>query len=187
MAPKAERYVAPPMGSTWTISQSNTGSYGSGSTQVSTRRDQRTVQGRQLIAFEGSEATILADPATGRWHGFFKGDTPLVSWEPAIGYEWPLEVGKTWRKSYQMTLHSAKRTVPVEVTQTVEAYEEVTVPAGTFKAFRITSVNSSGDENTYWFSPDLGIFVKGKQRRTEKHAAGPGSRETELLSQTIRK
>jgi hypothetical protein len=187
MAPKAERYMPPPMGSTWTILQSNTGSYGSGNTQTSTRRDQRSLKGRELIAFEGSEATILADPATGRWHGFYKGDAPLMTWEPDIGYEYPLEVGKTWTKTYQMTLHAAKRTVPFEVTQTVEAYEDVTVPAGTFKAFRVRSVNSAGDDNINWFSHELGIFVKATLRRTEKHAAGPGTRQNELLSQTIRK
>jgi hypothetical protein len=186
MAPKAERYVPPPMGASWSFSQANSGSYGSAARQTTSRRVQ-DAQGGRLLAFEGTDATILADPGTGRWHSWVKGDTPLLSWNPPIGYEWPLEVGKTWTKDYVFTMHAAKREVPLKVTQTVEAYEDVTVPAGTFKAFRIRSTNSMGDDNVNWFSPELGIFVKGDLRRTEKHAAGAGTRKNELTSQTIRK
>jgi hypothetical protein len=61
------------------------------------------------------------------------------------------------------------------------------VPAGTFKAFKVTSSDTLGNENVVWFSPELGLFLKQTLRRTEKHPAGAGTRETELVSQTIRK
>jgi hypothetical protein len=41
------------------------------------------------------------------------------------------------------------------------------------------------NENVVWFSPELGIFVKQNLRRTAKHPAGPGTRDSELVSHTI--
>jgi hypothetical protein len=104
-----------------------------------------------------------------------------------LSWEWPIEVGKTWTKKYTITIHATKQTIPFEVRQKVEAYEDVTVPAGTFKAFKVVTSDTLGSENINWFSPELGIFVKTTLRRTAKHPAGAGTRETELVSQTIRK
>ena len=81
-----------------------------------------------------------------------------------------------------MTNHAAKRTNPYQLTQKVEAIEEVTVPAGTFKTYKISTVNSLGDDNLVWFSPELGIFVKQSNKRTAKHAQGPGTQSSELMS-----
>lgn len=185
MTPRAETYVAPPLGSTWVSMRRDSGSYGSSAVQVAGKRGERMWQGRQAVTFEGPDATIVALPEGGRWVGMFKGDTPLITWDPPVGWEWPLEVGKTWTRSHTVTMHAAKRTMPFQSTQKVEAYEEVTVPAGTFKTFKVSTVDTLGNENVAWFSPALGIFVKQSLRRTAKHAAGPGSRDTELVSQTI--
>ena len=69
----------------------------------------------------------------------------------------------------------------------VEAYEDVTVPAGTFKAFKVRTTDTMGNDNVVWFSPELGIFVKQNNRRTAQHAQGPGTRDIELVSQSIRR
>lgn len=184
MAPKAERYIAPQAGSHWTYMNRDTGSYGSGSAQNAGRiLPNRIWQGREVHAFEGAGVTSLLDQGrNARFIVQLKGETPMISWDPPLGYEWPLEVGKTWTKKTTITNHAAKRTIPLEYTQKVEAYESVTVPAGTFKAFRVRTVNSAGDENMQWFSPEAGIFVKQSLRRTASHAAGPGTREVELIS-----
>lgn len=186
MAPKAERYVAPPLGSTWVQARRDSGSFGSSNVQVSWRRGERMWQSQQVIAFENPGFAILA-VSTGNWLGVVRGDKPLITWEPSLSWDWPLEVGKTWTKNYNMTIHAAKRTVPFRTMQKVEAYEDVTVPAGTFKAFKISTSNTLGEENVNWFSPELGIHVKSINTRTAKNAAGPGRRETELVSQTIKK
>ena len=60
------------------------------------------------------------------------------------------------------------------------------MPAGTFKAFRVRTIDDAGNDNVQWFSPDLGIFIKQSLKRTAKHAQGPGTREIELISQKIR-
>ncbi len=182
--PRAERYVAPPLGSTWVSARRDTGSYGSGSAQVPGKRGQQTWQGKEFISFESPELTTLANP-DGSWLGQVRGATPVVTWDPPLSYDWPLEVGKTWTKNHRITIHAAKRTLAFQSTQKVEAYEDVTVPAGTFKAFKVSTSDTLGNENINWFSPDLGIFVKSSLKRTAKNAQGAGTRDIELVSQKI--
>ena len=181
MAPKAERYVAPPLGTSWESAIHDTGSYGSGSQKAPGKRGERMWQGAQIVTFEGAAGTTFAQP-DGSWLGVYKGDAPLTTWDPPLHWLWPLEVGKSWTRDQRMTIHAAKRTMAYQVTQRVEAYENVTVPAGTFKTFRVSTSSTLGDENVVWFSPELGIFVKQSNRRTAKHAQGAGTREVELLS-----
>ena len=181
LEPKAERYVAPPLGSTWVTARQDTGSFGSGSGKVEGRRGERMHQGSQAITFEAADGTVVATPE-GNWYGIFKGDTPVMTWDPPLHWQWPIEVGKTWTREQRVTFHAARRTVPYELTQTVEAYEDITLPAGTFKTFRVRTVTSTGDDNVVWFSPELGLFVKQSLKRSAKHALGAGTREIELLS-----
>lgn len=181
MAPKAERYVAPPVGTTWVTSIQNTGSYGSGSRQSQGRRGERMWEGAPVITFEGAAGTIFAR-SDGNWLGIFQGDKPVITWDPPAGWQWPLEVGKSWTQSRRVTIHASKTTIPFEITQKVEAYEDVTVPAGTFKAYRISTVNTLGDQNVVWYSPEHGIFLKQMNRRTDKHRQGPGTQNTEVVS-----
>ena len=185
--PRAERYVAPPVGSTWVSARRDTGSYGSASVQLPNKfLGEQMWQGQRVIAFESPEQTTLLYPVGG-FVALVKGSTTLVSWNPPQNYDWPLEVGKSWTKSQSVTIHAAKQTIPFQFTTKVEAYEDVAMPAGTFKAFRISTVNTIGDESMVWFSPEFGIFIKQSLRRTAKHAQGPGTREIELVSQAIRK
>jgi len=186
MAPRAKHYVPPPVGSSWVNAEHTTGSYGSGNAQVSVTRGERMWQGQQLVTYDTSQSTLLSRQ-DGRWIGMYKGDEPLITWDPPLIWDWPLEVGKTWTHSHRITIHAAKRTIPYEVTQKVEAYEDVTVPAGTFKVFRLSSSSTLGEENTIWFNPELGIFVKQSYRRLANNAQGPGTRDVELVSQTIRR
>lgn len=182
MEPRAERYVAPPVGTTWVTSVRNTGSYGSGSRQSQGRRGERMWEGAPVITWEGGPAGTIFARQNGNWIGIFQGDKPVITWEPLTGWQWPLEVGKSWTQSMRMTIHATNTTIPFERTQKVEAYEDVTVPAGTFKAYRISTVNTLGDQNVIWYSPEHGIFLKQMNRRTEKHRQGPGTQDTEVVS-----
>ena len=114
-------------------------------------------------------------------------DKPILTYDPPIGFDFPLEVGKTWTKSYQVTVHATKQTIPVDGTWKVESYEDVTLPAGTFKVFKVSYSDTVGNENVQWFNPALGVFVKQSLKRTAKSPSGPGTRESELISQTITK
>jgi DUF3108-like len=186
MAPKAERYVAPPLGSSYVRAQRDSGSFGSRNIELQVRCGERMWQGQRVIAFEFPQYTLVAEPNTGSFLGIFVGDKPIMTWDPPMGFDWPLEVGKTSTRNYRLTIHAKNQTVPFQLTQKVEAYEDVTVPAGTFKAFKISSSSTLGEESMYWYSPELGIFVKQILTRTAKNTAGPGVEETEIVSQTIK-
>jgi len=187
-APKgSESYVAPPLGSTFTYSQSNTGSFGSGTTQVTQKVTERTWEGKRMTAIVTPTGMSLLN-AEGAFVAMLgPNDTPILSFDPPMGYDYPLVVDKTWTKSCRMTVHAAQRTVPLDNTFKIEAYEEVTVPAGKFKAFKLIYFNTVGEEFTSWLIPELGQSVKRVQKRTAKYPAGPGTRDEELVSYTIPK
>jgi hypothetical protein len=185
-APKGERYVVAPLGTTFTSSSTSTGSFGSGTTQTITKITERMWEGKKVTAFASSSGVLLA--SSEGWQAILApDDKPIFTWDPPIGYDWPLEVGKTWTKSYRITVHAAKQTIPFDNTSKIEAYEDVTVPAGTFKVFKIRSSDTLGNENIAWFSPEHGFFIKQTQKRTDKNSLGPGMRETEVIKLDIAK
>ena len=181
MTPKVEQYVPPPLGTSWETSVHTTGSYGSALLRAPGKRGERMHQGAKVVEFQGSAGTIVANP-NGDWIGIYRGEQPVITWDPPLHWEWPIEVGKSWTRAQRMTNHVTKRTMSYQVTQKVEAYEDVAVPAGTFKAFKVSTVNTLGDDNVLWFSPELGIFIKQMNRRTDKHPQGAGTQNIELLS-----
>jgi hypothetical protein len=96
---------------------------------------------------------------------------------PALG--WPLRLGQTSSVQGSVLRTNVGRNpaatdfggnVPAQTTLTVDAYEEVQVPAGTFKAFRINgSIQSLGQVfggNTfrYWYAPEARQVVKSESR-----------------------
>jgi len=182
MAPQANPEFAPP-GSSWTINFRAAGSFGSVS-------DQRKLvvlpnqnwEGRTVRALEGKNFTTLADPATGGWIAQVKGTSPIISWDPAIGWEWPLTVGKTWTRNHRAMVHATKQTIDYESKWIVESYGDVTVPAGTFKAFKVTYSDNVGNEIVNWWSPQVQGNAKTRTVRTSKHRAGAGTIDTELVS-----
>ena len=81
---------------------------------------------------------------------------------------WPLEIGKKWDHEYEWMRSSDGVKVNTQQTVEVVAYEEVSVPAGKFMAFKIEYRgwyhNSRGNkgklQETYWFAPDAKADVK---------------------------
>jgi hypothetical protein len=186
MSLKAANYVVPPLGSTWVVARSDSGSFGSTSSQVTVKRGEQTWQGEPVTTLETPGFTQLLK-ADGKLVAFVSGDKPMASFDPAPGFAYPLEVGKSSTTNHSVTLYPSKKVVPMEVIQKVEAYEDVTVPAGTFKAFRISWIENNGNENTYWLNPETGITVKSILTRTAKSPSGAGKRESQLVSQSISK
>ena len=110
-----------------------------------------------------------------------------VELDPALDVAWPLEVGK-WAMAYPTVLsRSALRygnaRDQARHTWKVEGYEDVSVPAGTFKAFRITHAVSVGVQwsaslwaFTLWYAPAVRQFVKGEGNlpgRRDRSATAP--------------
>lgn len=176
------------VGSSIVRSIQDSGSYGNGARTVTlTRMPNRDWKGQTVGVWQPNAGpTLLLRPDDGAFVAFVNGEQPVVSFEPAWGWPWPLKVGKSWTTNLMMTMHASNQRVPVESRGVVEAYEDVTIPAGTFKAFRIRTSDNLGNEEVHWVNPDLTVFLKQKLTRTARHAAGPGVRETQLLSQSIR-
>jgi hypothetical protein len=91
--------------------------------------------------------------------GLAKGEKSLF--DPPLPLSWPLEVGK-WGSGMSKWGQALNR-----FTWSVDAYEDVRVPAGTFKAFRITyslsTISTSMAPATslkYWYAPEARQFVK---------------------------
>lgn len=188
MEPRANAYVAQPMGATWTNAYRNTGSYGKDA-QLQVTRGEGTWQGRNVIALKVSNgATMMLSPESGGWLAIVGPDgKPALSWEPAIGWQFPLHVGRSWTTSYRQTIHAANRTISYDMSCRVEGYGDVTVRAGTFKAFEIACSTTNGSNDRYWYSPDMGIFVKTSLTRAANSPSGPGTQQAELISQNIKK
>jgi len=98
----------------------------------------------------------------------------------------PLWVGRSWRSTYTLHNRDRGRSDTVGVSWKVEAYEDVTVPAGTFKAFKLVSTPGMNNASYYtiWFAPDPGLVVKQIYERTPQHLMGPGKFTTELMELT---
>ena len=184
-APMQPRPNSLALGTTWVNAVSNTGSFGNQKGELRTTRvaGERTWQGSKVFVYENPTTgmNILTDPDTGRWIAMTRGDQALQSFEPPIGWDRPLEVGKTWTTKHRSTNHANKTTTDFTGTWKVEAYEDVTVRAGTFKAFKVAYSDTLGSEGVTWWDPELDVWVKQSNRRTAKHPAGPGTNEVELV------
>jgi len=179
--PQAERYTPPPVGTTYERDIRATGSFGKSYRESSKYVGMRQVMGRAMHVHERSTGQSSMLAAEGGWVGQFKGDAPIFTFDPPQGVGFPFTVGKTVTRDVRLTLHGKNRVVPFKASWKVEAYEDVTVPAGTFKTFRIAYEDSLGTKGTWWNIPENGIFAKWRVRRTAKHPAGPGTQEAELL------
>lgn len=182
LGPRAERWTPPPAGSSWEMAQRNTGSYGKDA-QVRLTRGEGVWQGHAVITFVGSQGmTTLARP-NGHWVAVVGRDGKAVmSWDPPLGFEYPMVVGRSWVTPYRMTLGATGKTIAYELACKTESYEKVTVKAGTFDTFKVVCTTNIGNEEIYWTQPDLGVFIKTQLRRTDKSPFGPGTQEAELVS-----
>ncbi len=186
--PRADRIEAQPMGTVTTYHRKSSGSLGSYDGPVVWTHSSGTWQGKPAVSF-GSPVggAALHDPVS---FAILAQLDPagklLVSYDPPMDYAWPLEVGKTWSTNYTVTNHVAGRVVQVKVDGKVESWGDITVPAGTFKAFKLVWSNSLGESETRWVAPQDGLAtVKRHVERVASHPQGPGVLDAELLSRQL--
>lgn len=186
MGPRAERWVVPAPGSTWEMAQRNTGSYGK-DVRYSVTSGTTTWKGAPAVALKNSMgSTILADPQTGKWLVVLgPNGQPAMSYDPPMGWEYPLHVGKSWSGHQRLTLHGPGRTLEFDFTCKVDGVEKVSVAAGSFDTFRIFC-EGPGSKETYWSSTENGQFVKTRLVREPNNPFGPGTQESELVSRGTR-
>jgi uncharacterized caspase-like protein len=99
------------------------------------------------------------------------GDGIERKFDPPIPiYSFPLEPGKSWQAKYR-TSRGDGRVFDNDRSATVEGWEQVTVPAGTFRALKVSSltyyhrVDSGGSGGgrsvfNYWYAPEVGRPVR---------------------------
>jgi hypothetical protein len=186
-APRAEKPVFIPPGSSWVMAYRNSGSYGSENRNVTLKSlGEQTWAGRKVFAYDIETITLLVDAATSAYVARVREGKPVETWDPPIGWSWPLWVGKTWTLHFRYTNHQAGWSSNVQAWYKVEAYEDVRVPAGQMKAFRI-SYSDGGTQSWTWWNPETGVPVKTRIQRSDSHPAGRGVREGELVSQDLKK
>lgn len=191
-APAAERFVAAPAGTVSTYYRRSSGSFGTADGPVNWTRVDQEWQGKPVYAAVSPQAgTTLHDPASnnfGMLAMLNRSGEPVLSFEPPVGYRYPLKVGNEWSSKHTMTTYPGRETRPHELSYKVEAYEPITVPAGTFNTYRILITDKLGQVDRYWISPETGIpTIKRTQMRPATHPQGAGQLEGELISLTLPK
>jgi len=110
------------------------------------------------------------------------GDVQVSYVPPEIRYPWPLAVGAEWEQT--VTREQAKP--PTTETRTracrVEAEESLTVPAGTFRAFRVACRNKQSGELILqaWYNPEVKNWVR------DWRPVKDGALERELIAYKLR-
>ena len=102
---------------------------------------------------------------------------------PPEDWQWPLQVGRSWSATVTWRDGSAQdRSFVLTGVWTVETYEEIKTPAGSFKAFKVSRREiESGASQEFWYSPAVKGWVK--IRGTDTAA---GTYEEELTAYTSR-
>ena len=133
------------------------------------------------------ETHALWDSKTQNWAGCMANGEVLGESKPYTArFEWPLQVGKTWRTQPRWVDHVLRPEWSGEYWADYEvlAYEEVTVPAGRFMAFKVGTTQTQFNDwyETTWYSPELGAVVKAAWGRKQENGYGPLEGSWELVS-----
>lgn len=183
--PVAESPAATPAGTVMTFHRKSSGSLGTFDGPVVWTISHGTWEGRPAVFQSGRLGGTAFDPKN---HAVMANLDPegkaTMVFDPPVGYQWPLQAGKTWTSKHTVTMPATGRSMPLEVNWKVEAWEDVTVPAGTFKAFKVVTTNNFGEVETRWTAPAAGIpTAKRLVARPASHPQGAGGLEAVLLSQ----
>ncbi len=131
---------------------------------------ERSVDGAVRAEGEDIQEVVAYNGELGLWNG---ADTVLLSstLKPEQGptpfRSWPLQVGKKWKYESEWENNEGTKGKTSQDAEVV-AFEEVTVAAGTFRAYRIEYkgivTNSRGFKgemtDIWWYAPDLKTYVK---------------------------
>lgn len=190
--------VPAPEGTVATFELMSSGSFGGMKGQVVRRWTKRDWNGLAVVAVVSEDGSgELWDTQTCATMATLEKDGRVrYTYDPPLGYDWPLEVGKKWSSAHRLRrTYPFKEDMPMNFDRHVEAYEDVVVPAGTFKAFKIVSTSSLGGSSQFggssqaWVVPALGLCgqhaVKRIEERPASHWLGGGRRESVMVSRAV--
>jgi len=142
-------------GETWSFTVKEGGTIGSSSRSLNGTYELAIVDGKlKISAVTGSQKEEL--------------DPRPVTLTGLLGFgrnlDFPLTVGKQWALDYKGTYVGSNKPVARKITYEVKGIEQVTSPAGTFRAFKLESDDRAGPRDyfttTYWYSPETRSIVK---------------------------
>lgn len=177
-------YTPPADGATFVYRITSTGSYGNGVAEIPMRVERMNFEGRDATRFTFPGGATVHERATSAVIAAFdaQGRT-IMRYDPPLGYPWPIAIGKTATQEIRLAVGPSQTPAPMKATWTVEGTEDVTVPAGTFRAWRVTLADSFGYRQTNWSVPDaLGMFARRESVRPAGHPQGQGTQTMELVS-----
>lgn len=133
------------------------------------------------------ETHVVLDAKTQNWAGCMTNGAMLAESKPYTArLEWPLQVGNQWRAEARFEDHVLRPQWSGTYWNDYEvlAYEEVTVPAGRYMAFKVgvTKAQFNHWHETTWYSPEVGAIVKAAWGRTRSNGYGPLEGSWELVS-----
>lgn len=181
----------PPPGSTW--SERTVFRNGKSATEIFTAMKNAIHEGRPAHRASAGKLVRILDASTRSLTAIVVSGREVLRFSPHNGaFAPPLWVGKKWK--HVMTVIDpvkGERQGPMRIPFEVEALEDVTVPAGTFKALRIRMDGElDGVEGmmtdlirqTDWFVPGLGLTVKSVRMVNGDHPLGAGAISMEVVS-----
>jgi len=147
-----------------------------------TALDEATYEGKSVYRMSDGANVLLIDRATRNWVATVREAKERASASPSDqGFSFPMWVGKSWEAKYSYNDRDRGLSFSdVTYSWKVEAYEEVRVPAGSYKAFRLEGSNPFSS-STVWYAPELRLIVKRVDQRGPNHYLGTGKYTTELL------
>ena len=105
-------------------------------------------------------------------------------------FDFPFYVGKEWRSVFTFQDNQKGLSwTPVEVFWRVKEYDEISVPAGRFRAFLLESEPSTNwgiKKEQVWYAPQVKQLVKRLRERTAAHYEGKGKDTWELVQYTLK-
>jgi hypothetical protein len=105
-------------------------------------------------------------------------------------FDFPFYVGKEWRSVFTFQDNQKGLSwTPVEVFWRVKEYDEISVPAGKFRAFLLESEPSTNwgiRKEQVWYAPQAKQLVKRIRERTAAHYEGKGKDTWELVQYTLK-
>lgn len=152
---------------------------------VSRVLDADTYHGRPVFRVSDGQQTHFYDRATRSFVATLSGATERLSVTPDWGnFRWPLAVGNSWQATYALrdNQYGVQYNRVVSRWQ-VTALEEVRVPAGAFRAFRLEGHGGTRSQ-VVWYAPEMRLIVKAVEERGPRDRAGPGRVVTELIDST---
>jgi hypothetical protein len=132
----------------------------------------------KLYKVEGTQKNELLINQTGPTQGLL---TLIGKSDQRANLKFPVSVGQKWTYAYRETPAGGRRDQNYHVDVSVAGMEQITTPAGTFKAYKLVADISWGSKGrsamTYFYSPETRSIVK---RSSENEGSGSTS-ETELI------